>query len=121
MFILLSLIFAFVKAEEEDERLCYQGETNCLKCIDTEDCGFCRTNKLCFKKNLLSLNCTAEDSSTTRDAKCVAELGGDARPAVRYAVGIAFIGLAILVDLSCRFLYKKPKAQAFLKQIVTIE
>ncbi|KAK8898706.1 hypothetical protein M9Y10_000998 [Tritrichomonas musculus] len=117
MFIFLAL-FAAVKA---DDGLCYQGETNCLKCVDTDGCGFCRTDKLCYKAKFLKTNCTSGDSSTTRDRKCVAELGGDANPVVRYIVGTVFIIVAILVDLSCRFLYKKPKAQAFLKQIVTIE
>lgn len=119
MFFLFSL-FALIKSED-NPALCYQEETNCLKCVDTEGCGYCRTNKLCYFTNSTAEFDQCKDRSTTRDQKCVAELGGDAKPLVRYLIGGIFMIVAVLVDLSCRFFYKKPKPQAFLKQMVTIE
>lgn len=104
------VLFFFVSSEEESECNFTGKALNCLNCVD-HGCQYCRdesTNKyLCISVNsTIAKEC--KDFSTTRDSKCVAELGYDAIPKNRYIIGVCFIVLALAVDLSVRFC-SKPK------------
>jgi hypothetical protein len=78
--------------------------TNCLQCVDTNGCFYCRDNKTdrCHSVDDSRFRACG-DRSSDRDAACVAELGGDAIQRNRYLIGAAFLVAAIAVDLTVRF------------------
>jgi hypothetical protein len=86
---------------------------SCLKCIHLSGgrCSFCRTDSFCYLSDSPDANnCTNIEENVT--TKCVEELGGDAKPSVRLAIGLSVVIIGISVDLVVRYIYYLQNRQA---------
>ena len=88
---------------------CEEHSANCLVCVDQDGCGYCWETGRCLPAN--STECPTGDFDKGRSKRCVEILGGDAKNAVRYAIGFAILGAALIIDLVVRFCVRR-KARA---------
>jgi hypothetical protein len=80
----------------------------CPRCLDQTGCIYCFANSTC-----LPSNATCENYVTTRTKECVAQLGGDAKDSVRYAIGFSVLGVALAVDGTVRFVAWRRKRDSY--------
>lgn len=92
-------------------------EINCFLCMSRPGCVFVRKEKLCIAANSTEIEKYDEaDKTLELNAECARDLGGDAEPSVRYAIGACVIVAAVVIDLSVRFLSVRQSRKDTLEQ-----
>lgn len=91
---------------------CVKGDTSCPRCLHGEGCGFCWTDRMCYNKTSVKwAGCPSGEPEMS--ARCVAELGGDAKPAVRYAIGFTILVVALMVDGALRICWNRHNSDNY--------
>ena len=119
---MLFALLALVRSEEDVCGLLPETlkEMNCFLCMSRPGCVFVRKEKLCIAANSTEIEKYQEADKTLKlDAECARDLGGDAIPSVRYAIGICVVVAAVIIDLSVRFLsVRQTRKDAYEQQIL---
>jgi hypothetical protein len=102
MFAFLPLAVASLTCQEASN-------TNCPHCFDADGCAYCFDTNGCYPRD--AANCT--NPTTTRTKECIAQLGGDAKDSVRYAIGFSVLGVALAVDGIIRFVTWRRKQDTY--------
>lgn len=111
---MFALLLSLVLSAEDLCNVCPSGNcpVNCMLCMERKGCVYVRKEKLCIAANNTEIEKYPESDRTTElDKECARDLGGDAIPSTRYAIGTCFLVVAIVVDLSVRFFSARQKTR----------
>ena len=110
------MLFALFALLAADDTKCRE-KPNCLSCLDTADCFFCRSSdeKIngCYPLSANETVCQGGEVEKERTKKCVEELGGDAKDSVRYAIGGTILAVAIIIDITIRIFSRRSSQDEY--------